>query len=172
VSLTAPVIADARELADVAAASFTATFAHLYPAEHLARHLATWMPADKCAGQIADPAWPMMLWRDADGIAGYAKLGAIDFPLPDNYGDAGDTIELHHLYMLERAKGTGAAQALMDWAISHARETGYRRLVLSVFIENHRAQRFYEKYGFVEIGRNAYIVGDTVDDDRVWMLRL
>jgi diamine N-acetyltransferase len=74
--------------------------------------------------------------------------------------------------MLERAKGTGAAQMLMDWTIDHARGAGYRRLVLSVFIENHRAQRFYERYGFVEIGRNAYVVGDTIDDDRVWMLRL
>jgi diamine N-acetyltransferase len=171
-SLSVPAVADAPELAEVAAAAFTATFAHLYPPEHLARHLVQWMPPEKCAAQIADPAWPIMLWRDEAGIGGYAKLGPIDFPLPDGYGDPGDTVELHHLYMLERVKGTGAAQALMDWAIEHACSLGNKRMVLSVFIENHRAQRFYERYGFVEIGRNAYVVGDTVDDDRIWMKRL
>jgi diamine N-acetyltransferase len=171
-SLMAPTLADAQELAEVAAASFTATFAHLYPAEHLARHLASWMPPEKCAAQIADPALPIRVWRDDEGIAGYVKLGAVDFPLPDDHGDASDTYELHQLYLLERAKGTGAAQALMDWAITTARDAGYKRLVLTVFIDNHRAQSFYRRYGFVEIGKYAYVVGDTVDDDRIWMLRL
>jgi diamine N-acetyltransferase len=167
-----PTTADADAVADVAATSFIATFAHLYPPEHLARHLSSWMPADKCAAQIADPDWPIMVWRDGEGVSGYAKLGPVDFPLPDDYGDAADTIELHQLYLLDRAKGTGAAQALMDWVITHARESGYRRLVLSVFIDNHRAQAFYRRYGFIEIGKNEYVVGDTVDDDRIWMLRL
>jgi diamine N-acetyltransferase len=168
-TLSAPNVADAQALADVAATSFTATFAHLYPAEHLARHLTTWMPLEKCAAQIADPAWPIMLWRDDAGVAGYVKLGAVDFPLPDAHGDASDTFELHQLYLLDRAKGSGAAQALMDWAIAAARTAGYQRLVLSVFIDNHRAQAFYRRNGFVEIGTNAYVVGDTVDDDRIWM---
>jgi diamine N-acetyltransferase len=171
-TLCVPEPADAAAVADVAATSFTATFAHLYPPEHLARHLGSWMPPAKCAAQIADPAWPMMVWRDEEGIAGYAKLGAVDFPLPPDYGDAADTIELHQLYLLDRAKGTGAAKALMDWVITHARDAGYRRLVLSVFIDNLRAQAFYRRFGFTEISKNAYVVGDTVDDDRIWMLQL
>lgn len=171
-TLIAPTPADADDVAAVAAEAFTATFAHLYPPEHLQQHLADWMPAAKCAAQIADPAWPMMLWRDDAGLSGYAKLGPIDFSLPADYGDAADTIELHHLYMLDRAKGSGAAQALMSWAIDHARGAGFARMVLSVFIDNHRAQAFYTRYGFVEVGKNSYVVGDTVDDDRIWMLRL
>jgi diamine N-acetyltransferase len=171
-SLSPPRPDDAAALAEMAAASFTSTFAHLYPPEQLAAHLTQWMPVEKCAAQIADPAWPIMLWRDAAGIAGYAKLGIVDFPLPDGYGDASDTIELHHLYMLDRAKGSGAAQSLMNWAIDYARSAGYHRLVLSVFIENLRAQAFYRRNGFVEIGKNPYQVGDIIDDDRIWMRTL
>ena len=36
----------------------------------------------------------------------------------------------------------------MDWALDEARRRGARQLYLSVFIDNHRARRFYERYGF------------------------
>lgn len=171
--LVEPVVADADALAVMAAEAFCDTFAHLYPPADLTAHLAQWMPPAKCAAQIADSAaWPMRLWRDELGIAGYVKLGLVDLPLPEGYGDAADSIELHHLYALKRVHGSGAAGRLMDWAVAHARAAGFKRLVLSVYIDNHRAQRFYARYGFSEIGKNPYRVGDRIDDDRVWMARL
>ena len=35
-----------------------------------------------------------------------------------------------------------------------------------------RARRFYERYGFEEIGRYDFRVGETIDDDRIMRLRL
>jgi ribosomal protein S18 acetylase RimI-like enzyme len=45
-------------------------------------------------------------------------------------------------------------------------------MLLSVYIDNHRARRFYERYGFEEVGRYAFPVGGTIDDDRIMRLAL
>lgn len=165
-----PTAADAAEISAVATTAYRATFGQLYPREVLDAFLLTWNPPAKIAAQIADPAWDVRVWRDAQGIAGFVKLGPNELPMPAGEPEGGT--ELHQLYFLDRAHGTGAAQALMDWAITTARAQGHPRLYLSVYVDNHRAKRFYARYGFVEIGLNPYRVGDRVDDDRVWRLTL
>jgi ribosomal protein S18 acetylase RimI-like enzyme len=68
--------------------------------------------------------------------------------------------------------GTGVAQEMMAWALDHARSHGAREVILSVYVDNHRAHRFYERYGFRDIGRIAFRVGTTVDDDNLMRLVL
>ena len=55
---------------------------------------------------------------------------------------------LNDLYVAEQARGSGAAQALMEAARAHARFTGAIRLTLSTAITNKRAQRVYESLGY------------------------
>ena len=162
---------DAEVLSRFAAQAFTDTFAHLYDPADLGAFLATWNPPERIRAQIADPAWAIRIARGAHGeIAGFAKMGPIDFDLPPGQPAAGAT-ELHQLYVGEAAKGTGLAAALMQWAIGWARERA-SILYLSVFIENHRAQAFYRRYGFVDVGRNPFRVGNHIDEDRIWRLDL
>ena len=59
----------------------------------------------------------------------------------------------------------------MDWAIDRSRARA-AILYLSVFTENRRAQAFYRRYGFVDVGRNAFRVGNHIDEDRIWRLDL
>ena len=40
----------------------------------------------------------------------------------------------------------------MDWALDEARRRGVDELYLTVYIDNHRARRFYERYGFEAVG--------------------
>ena len=84
---------------------------------------------------------------------------------------AEDATELHQLYVGETAKGTGVAAALIEWGIAWARERA-SILYLSVFGENRRAQAFYRRYGFADVGRNAFRVGNHIDEDRIWRLDL
>ena len=53
-----------------------------------------------------------------------------------------------------------------------ARARGMQDLYLTVWVENHRARRFYDRHGFVEVGKYPYVVGSTVDDDRILRLIL
>lgn len=162
---------DAEDLAVFAVFSFTDTFGHIYDPADLSAFLTDWNPPGRIRAQIADPDWAIAIVRDADGaIAGFAKVGPIDFDLPEGQPSQGAT-ELHQLYVAPDAKGRGVAAALMGWAIGHAR-TRASILYLSVFTENLRAQTFYRRYGFVDVGRNAFRVGNHIDEDRIWRLDL
>ncbi len=52
------------------------------------------------------------------------------------------------------------------------RSEGATELYLSVYVENQRAKRFYERYGFLDIGRYDFPVGDHIDEDRLMRLTL
>ena len=168
-----PQIHELPAVADLARASFRATFGHLYPVDERAAFLNDWNAPDRLAAQLADPVWAIRVSRDAAGApTGLLKLGPVDLPLPAGEPRDPRDIELHNLYMADTARGTGAAAALMQFTMDHARAAGAARLYLSVYIDNHRAQAFYRRYGFVEIGRNPFRVGSTVDDDRIWRMTL
>jgi diamine N-acetyltransferase len=175
--MTAIVIArpgdsDAAALSAFAEAAFIATFGHIYAPDDLALFLADWNTPTRLVAQFADPAWAIALvCSEAGKIAGFAKIGPIDFDLPPGHS-ADNAIELHQLYLTESAKGTGIADALMRWAIDEARVRGSAILYLSVFTENPRAQAFYRRYGFVDVGRNPFRVGNHIDEDRIWRLDL
>ncbi len=172
--LLAPTAADAPALSHMAQASFRATFADIaYPPADLAHFLDTAMGAPRYAALIGDPAWALRLAQDVAGaIAGFVSTGPTDLPLPAGEPAMAETHELHQLYLTEAAQGTGLADRLMAWAIDDARARGRVALYLSVYVANRRAQRFYARHGFVEIGRNPFRVGDTIDDDRIWKRRL
>lgn len=170
-SIERPDAAVANELSAFAVAAFVATFGHIYVPEDLAAFLADWNTPTQLDTQFADPAYAFALVRADGAIAGFAKLGPIDFALPAGHPAEG-AIELHQLYLAESAKGTGIADALMRWAIDEARVRGNAILYLSVFTENPRAQAFYRRYGFVDIGRNPFRVGNHIDEDRIWRLDL
>ncbi|MFM6852735.1 MAG: N-acetyltransferase family protein [Sphingopyxis sp.] len=173
-NICAPMVADAPALAAMAQAAFRATFAHMpYPPHELTAFLDEAMGPARYAAQIADPAYALRVARDGDGaIVGFIKMGPNDLPMPDGEPSLDQTRELHQLYLLDSAKGSGVAQRLMAWGMDEARGHGARALYLSVFSENIRAQRFYARHGFVEIGKNPFRVGSTVDDDRVWKCAL
>lgn len=162
---------DADAISAFAEATFIATFGHIYDPADLDAFLAEWNPVPRIAAQIADPAFGIALEQDAAGaIAGYIKMGPLDFDLPADQ-PTDDAVELHQLYVGKPAQGTGVAARLTDWGIAWARERA-SVLYLSVFTENHRAQAFYRRYGFYDVGRNAFRVGNHIDEDRFFRLDL
>lgn len=159
---------DGAALSAMARQCFTDTFGTLYRAEDLAAFLDTSFGERGLAAQIGDPAYRIRIAWDGADIAGFAKVGPVLFP-----GDWGTgAIELHQLYVLGSWQGAGVAPLLMDWALETARAGGYQKMMLSVFIDNIRAQRFYRRYGFAEVGHYGFRVGEQVDDDRIWACAL
>ena len=67
--------------------------------------------------------------------------------------------------MLKSHHGSGLAAALTDWAIAEAKHQVAEELSLTVYTDNHRAKRFYERYGFEAIGRYDFMVGEQADED-------
>lgn len=160
--------ADGAELAKVARRCFTETFGTLYRQEDLAVFLDAAFGAKGLPSHLSDPEYAVRLAIDDKAIIGFCKLGPVAFP-----GEwPASAIELHQLYVLGPWQGEGVAPALMDWALATARDRGAGEVILSVYVDNQRARRFYERYGFVEIGQYTFMVGDQPDDDRLMRLTL
>jgi len=158
---------DAATLAALFAEAFTDTFGTLYHPADLAAFLAGHTAAHWTA-QLADPAYAIRI-GEAEGVAGaFVKLGPPSLPIERTR----PSIELRQLYVLPAHKGSGAAQAAMDWVIATARARGAQDLFLSVYIDNHRARRFYERYGFERIGSYHFMVGNHADEDDLMRLAL
>ena len=157
---------DLPTIDDVFRVSFCDTFAHLYSAEDLAAFLNQFTP-DAWQAEHDDPAFAFQV-GEQDGVVGYAKLGPNKLPFIDPEG----AIELKQLYLLKRAHGTGLGRQLMDWVVAEARRRAAVRLVLSVWENNHRAQAFYQRYGFADRGPYEFMVGKQADRDRIWELVL
>jgi len=153
---------DASALAQLGRDTFTETFGHLYKPEDLAAFLVSHNEAG-WAAELADPAFAVRLVLDGETAIGYAKVGPPSLP----FDPAGPSIELRQFYIIKPWHGQGIADALMTWVLEEAVRRKAEHLYLSVFIDNHRARRFYERYGFTQVGTYGFKVGNHVDEDLI-----
>ena len=153
-------VGDAAAVAALFAQSFVDTFGHLYPPDDLAEFLSGVTP-EAFAAELEDARFAFRLAEDDGRLAGFAKLGPPSLPVDTPPA----TIELRQLYVLPEWKGQGVAAALMDWVVETAARRSAEHVQLSVYVENHRAIRFYERYGFVPVGRFDFMVGSHADED-------
>ena len=160
--------ADGDELATLARRIFTETFGTLYRQEDLKAFLDSAYGEDGLIGVLRDPAYAVRLATADGAIIGYCTMGPVAFD-----GDwPKSAVELHNLYVLGGWHGEGIAPVLMDWGLNWARVRNAAQVILSVYVDNHRAKRFYQRYGFVEFAKNVFMVGNHEDDDRLMRLVL
>lgn len=151
---------DAGMIARLFDRSFVETFGHLYKREDL-DHFRAGITTEAFAEEIADPAFALRVAEQDGQAIAFAKLGPPSLPVetPPN------SIELWQIYVLGPWQGTGVSEQLYNWAIGEARRRGAEHLQLSVYVDNHRARRFYDRRGFVPVGRYDFMVGNHADED-------
>ena len=162
-----PVPDDAARLLTLFSRCFTDTFGHLYHSDDLAAFLGG-QSERRWRAELADPAFAIRAVPVDGELVGFAKLGPVSLPVKP----AGAAIELRQFYLLAGQQGTGLAQRLMAWVIDEARARGMEEVFLSVFIDNPRARRFYERFGFERVGAYAFMVGSHADEDDLMRLTL
>ena len=52
------------------------------------------------------------------------------------------------IYLIEKFWGKGYGKDMMKFAVNELKRIGHKKILIWVFEDNHRARRFYEKYGF------------------------
>ncbi|CAN5650085.1 N-acetyltransferase [soil metagenome] len=94
--------------------------------------------------------------------AGYAKitLGAIE-----NGITAEKPCELNRLYSHQKFLGKGVGAKLMDECFRIAKKNECDVMWLGVWEFNSRAQTFYKKYGFREVGKHIFQLGSDAQTD-------
>ena len=161
---------DAPALAKLGRESFCAAFEHLYTDEDLQSFLTQVYDEQVVADEIADETMIHRLAWDGEHLVGFVKLRAPSWYA--EHSDAANPISLGQLYTDPARTGEGIGAALMDWALSEARVRGHDAMQLSVWSENHGAQRFYARYGFAKIADIEFLVGTQVDDEFLFERRL
>ena len=155
-------LADAASLRALFAKSFVETFGHLYRPSDLQEFL-DGNSLLKWETNLTDPEVAIRVCEMDGELAGFIELAPKKLP----YETAAPAFELRRLYLRSNAHGRGIADELMKWALAEAARRGARELVLSVYVDNHRARSFYQRYGFEEVGKYDFMVGSHADEDLI-----
>lgn len=162
--------ADIPALSALGADSFVDKFGHLYRPADLAAFIAGTHAPEIVARELANPQRRYRLVEIDGALAGYCKL-AIPSTLTE-HDPAERAIEIKQLYTAAGMTGRGIGARLMDWALAEARAHGADAIQLSVYSDNPDAQRFYARYGFAKVADITFPVGEQIDEEFLFALRL
>jgi diamine N-acetyltransferase len=155
-------IADAGLLSELGARTFCDTFAVDNTPEDLAEYVATSFSVAQQTAELEDPASTLLI-AEVDGYpAGYAKLHDGE---PEKGVEGHKPVELVRLYVSHNWLGRGIGEQLMRACIDEARQAGHETIWLGVWERNARAQAFYRKWNFREVGEHMFQLGSDLQRD-------
>lgn len=162
-------VTDASLLAELGARTFSDTFAADNNSKDMAAYMAAAFSPAKQAEEILD-ALSIWLIAEIDNEAvGYAQLkGGV---APECVTGA-MPVELARFYVTQRWHGSGVSARLMSACLDEARQAGYQTLWLGVWEHNARAQAFYRKWSFEEVGAHIFQLGSDAQTDVLMARRI
>lgn len=158
--------ADAAALHELAAETFPLAVPPGTTADDVAAFIAEHLSEERFHGYLADPVREIYV-AEASGLIGYTMLVYGEPTDPDVAAalTARPTVELSKCYARAAHHGAGIAASLVEASIAGARERGAAAMWLGVSQENARANAFYGKQGFAQIGFKTFRVGAELHDD-------
>ncbi len=164
VSVRHAIDTDATLISVLASATFYEAYFEQDESSNLSGYIHESFAVDEVRSQLQDPESSyILIFLDGKAV-GYARL--IENATSDGISP-GSTIELRRLYMLERVWGTGIGTTLLEYCVDEGRNRGFDIFWLGVWEENERAIRFYDKFGFSQVGTISFPYGDVVGTNRV-----
>ena len=153
---------DAELLAELGARTFSETFAADNTPENMAAYLASAFAPTQLAADLVDPRCLFQIAETAASAVGYAMLRSGAAP---EQVTGKRPIELVRLYVSRDSLGSGVGSALMQACLDEAKRGGHQTLWLGVWQHNIRAQAFYRKWNFREVGTHSFQLGDDPQTD-------
>ena len=155
-------------LSALGAESFCETFGDLYRPEDLNAFLREHHSPDCYRRLIADPERAVWTATTQEGeTAAYASAGPCGLPVENPPARSG---ELLRLYVLGRFQGAALGRRLLKTALDWL-EGRFDAVYLSVYAENHGAQRLYARHGFEKVGEYCFMVGEHADPEYIMKRR-
>ncbi|KAJ3291559.1 hypothetical protein HDU79_002286 [Rhizoclosmatium sp. JEL0117] len=161
----------------IAKDTFVDTFGHLYAAKDLEAHIQNKYNQAVMVHEI-NTEHVYLVCKD-DDKAGEAPFGFCQLK-PDSRSElmpedeyANPCWEIHRFYIRKEKQGVRAGAKLMEFAMERIKEAGVKSIWLSVWSENYRAQKFYEKFGIKHSGKTfTYWVGNHADLEFLYVGKL
>ena len=155
---------DAELLSRLALKIFTDTFGPQNTADDMEIHARKSYSREIQLRELEDESLTYLI-AESEGVpAGFAMIGA---PRSESCNAFTAPVELFRFYVDKQWHGSGVAQPMMRACEAEAKAREARTICLSVWQENPRAIRFYEKIGFHIAGTQPYILGNDVQTDWV-----
>ena len=143
------------------------TFREAYSADMRTEDIEAYIAANYCpeelSKELSDPGTNCFIANLDSDYIGFVMLSKED-ARPDCVPDKG-AIKLNRLYVLKRFYGQGIGKTLLEKAVEHALQNGYKTMRLSVWGKNTRALEFYRKQGFQRLGTQTFQVGSDSQRD-------
>lgn len=164
------IASDAKALSRFATETFCDTFAHLYTPNDLKAYLESNYTEQVQFTELERPDYLTHLVVQNENIVGYST---IRFGSREEQIKGPDPVaEIWRFYVSKAYIGKGVAKTLMNRIMEVLKELQTSIVWLGVWENNQRAQKFYLKYGFQEVGYHDFIIGTAVDRDFLFQLDL
>lgn len=160
-------VADVEQLSALARQTFYDTFKDTCTAEDMEMFLQQYYNIGQLSAELNNPLTYCFFVEVDDKPVAYLHFmeDYNSLPLMKKW----KALELKRIYVLKEFHGKGIAQKLMDYFLEYATQNNYEVVWLSVWEHNLRAQKFYEKYGFVNTGySHNFPIGNTPQTD-IWI---
>jgi ribosomal protein S18 acetylase RimI-like enzyme len=154
--------ADAKLLTELGARTFVETFAADNSTENMSAYLSAAFIVEQQANELSDPERSVFIAEIEGRGVGYAMLLPDDAP-SEITGEK--PIELVRLYVSKESIGSGVGAALMQACLDEAAARDFQTIWLGVWENNRRAQAFYRKWKFEEVGTHVFQLGDDPQRD-------
>jgi diamine N-acetyltransferase len=159
-------IEDATILSELASKTFYDTFVRTCTAKDMEDFLFEYYNIEQVRKELNDVD-DYFYFAEVDEIA----VGYIRFKEDYSHYEKVNqwkALELKRLYILKDFHGKGVAQALIDFYFEYATKNNYELAWLGVWEFNFRAQKFYQKNGFMDTGdKHPFPIGSTPQTD-IW----
>lgn len=157
---------DAHQLSYIAEATFRATFGSVNTAEDMELYCENCFGEEVQKSEITNPDMHTLLCEAGGKLAGFTQLRWGAAPACVSASAPG---EIQRLYVADQWHGKGVAQGLMRACIEEVTRRGSDAIWLGVWEHNLRAIAFYEKWGFVVVGDQAFPLGRDLQRDFVML---
>ena len=158
--------ADAALLAAIGAETFSDTFAADNTGKDMALYLGQAFTPVALSAELAADASAFLIAELNGTDVGYARVTWSPAPV-EVVGQR--PLDIARLYVRQPWIGRGVGAALMRACLAEARLRGCDVVWLGVWERNHRARRFYEKWGFQIVGDQQFVLGTDPQRDLLMM---
>lgn len=171
ISIRDAVAEDVDYIANLGAHVFNTTFGHSVPAHEMQAYLDEFYSATAIGSDVGNPDKNTIVATTPDNvIVGFALLTrGTSEPCIEHVENK---VELQRIYVHTDYHGLGIGRVLAGRIEDMAREQGFKHIWLGVWEENLKAQRVYEKLGYVLAGDHDFAIGEVVQTDHIMIKSL
>ncbi|MBK7259506.1 MAG: GNAT family N-acetyltransferase [Ignavibacteriae bacterium] len=163
-SIRQAVPSDASALAVLAERTFRDTFEAMNSADDMARHCSLTYGEAQQLAEISYPAMHTLVCEENGHLIAFAQLRWDHAPACVVGKQPG---EIQRLYVDRPWHGKGIAQQLMAACLRELEARACDVVWLGVWERNWRAQAFYRKFGFTEVGDHVFMLGSDAQRDLI-----